>query len=49
VKPLERAITRIISKIINRARNRGGKWTRRSKMLVTRSGEVRIVIGVEWV
>jgi hypothetical protein len=49
VKALERTITRVIKSKINRARNRGGKRTRRSKKLVTRSGEVCVVIGVEGV
>jgi hypothetical protein len=49
VKTFERTIARVISAKINRARNRGGKQIRSSKMFVTGSGEIRVVIGIEGV
>jgi hypothetical protein len=49
VKTLERTITRVIKSKINRARNRGGKRIRSSKVLVTRPGEIRVVVGIEGV
>jgi hypothetical protein len=49
VKTFERTITRVIKAKINRARNRGGKRIRSSKMFVTRSGEIRVVVGIEGV